>query len=42
MFRQKLLSSSVNYYAKRCKLNYIASRTMLIKMKSNNKKRDKA
>ena len=30
MFRQKLLSSSVNYCTKRWKLNYIVSRTMLI------------
>ena len=31
MFRQKLLSSSVNYCTKRWKLNYIVSRTMLIR-----------
>ena len=42
MFRQKLLSSSVNYYTKRCKLNYIESRNVLIKMNSDNKKRGKA
>ena len=42
MFLQKLLSSSVNYCTKRWKLNYIASRTMLIMMNSDNKKRDEA
>ena len=42
VFRQKLLSSSVNYCTKRWKLNYIESRTMLIKMNSDNKKRGKA
>ena len=36
MFRQKRLSSSVNYCTKRWKLNYIVSRTMLIKMNSDN------
>ena len=35
MFRQKLLSSSVNYCTKRWKLNYIVSRTMLIMMDSD-------
>ena len=42
MFRQKLLSSSVNYCTKRWKLNYIVGRTMLIIIKSDNKKRGKA
>ena len=42
MFRQKLLSSSVNYYAKCCKLNHIVSTTMLIMINSDNKKRGKA
>ena len=42
MFRQKLLSSSVNYCIKRWKLNYIVGRTMLIMIKSDNKERGKA
>ena len=42
MFRQKLLSSSVNYCTNRWKLNYIVGRTMLIIINSNNKKRGKA
>ena len=42
MFRQKLLSSSVNYCTKRWKLNYIISRTMLVMMNSDNKKIGKA
>ena len=42
MFRQKLLSSSVNYYTKRWKLNYIVNRAMLIMINSDNKKRGKA
>ena len=40
MFWQKLLSSSVNYCTKRWKLNSIVSRTMLIKMNSENKKKE--
>ena len=42
MFRQKLLSSSVNYCTKRRKLNYIVGRTMLIMINSDNKKGGKA
>ena len=42
MFLQKLLSSSVNYCTKCWKLNYVVSRTMLIMMNSDKKKRDKA
>ena len=32
MFRQKLLSSSVNYCTKRWKLNDVVSRTKLLKL----------
>ena len=42
MFRQKLLSSSVNYCTKRWKLNYIVGRTVLTMINSDNKKRGKA
>ena len=42
MFRQKLLSSSVNYCKKRWKLNYIVGRTTLIMINNDNKKRGKA
>ena len=41
-FSTELLSSSVNYCTKRWKLNYIVSRTMLIMINSDNKKRGKA
>ena len=40
MFRQKLLSSSVNYCTKRWKLNYIVRRTMLITINGDTSRKE--